>query len=212
MTRILLTRHGETEYNIKGMFQGWQDSPLTQNGIINAEALSKRLKNEKIDACYVSTSARTKSTAKIVLGDRDVCITELDDLKELGFGRLENTYFDDLFENVGMERGEFFGNLYKIAENAESLYGGENISVFEERIIKAFKNIVAENEGKTVLIVTHANPALVIMRYLAQKAGLDTKIERLFQTSLSEVVIDGNRVEIIHIGDTSHFLTSMKSH
>lgn len=213
MVRLLITRHGETEYNIKGMFQGWQDSPLTENGIINAKALGARLKDDSIDAVYVSPAPRTQKTAKIVLGGRNVPIHVLEDLKELGFGKLEGTRFDKLEQSVGMKKAEFFDNLYTVAENAEKLYGGENICDFERRVLNALSRIIEENDGRTVLIVTHANPTLVMMRHFVKlTGGAAESVPRLFQTSLSEVIVSGDDVKVLKVGDTSHFVKNMKSH
>ena len=213
MVRLLITRHGETEYNIKGMFQGWQDSPLTENGVVNAKALGERLKNDSIDAVYASPAPRTQKTAKIVLGGRNAPMYVLEDLKELGFGRLEGTRFDKLEQSVGIKKAEFFDNLYTVAENAEKLYCGENIHVFERRVINALNRIIEENDGRTVLIVTHANPTLVMMRHFVKLAGgAAQSVPRLFQTSLSEVIVSGDDVKVLKVGDTSHFVKNMKSH
>ena len=53
-TEVILIRHGETEWNLSGRWQGHADSPLSNRGIEQAEALCKRMLNEKLDCFYSS--------------------------------------------------------------------------------------------------------------------------------------------------------------
>ncbi|EQB85893.1 hypothetical protein M918_16965 [Clostridium sp. BL8] len=72
MTRLYITRHGETLWNTEGRMQGWNDSPLTDLGIKQAEWLRDRIQDEKIDAIYSSPSNRAFKTAEIVRGGREI--------------------------------------------------------------------------------------------------------------------------------------------
>ncbi|QQS98635.1 histidine phosphatase family protein [Peribacillus psychrosaccharolyticus] len=63
MLTIYLVRHGQTEWNLTGRMQGWENSDLTPSGIIDALALGKRLKDTPIDCIYTSTSERAAYTA-----------------------------------------------------------------------------------------------------------------------------------------------------
>lgn len=62
MTKLYLTRHGETEWNEKGIIQGWGDSPLTALGIKQAEWLRDRMKDIHIDVIYASPIGRAYNT------------------------------------------------------------------------------------------------------------------------------------------------------
>ena len=62
--KLILTRHGETVDNIKGILQGQNPGKLSENGIQQAKQLALRLKNENIDAIYSSDLARAADTAK----------------------------------------------------------------------------------------------------------------------------------------------------
>lgn len=64
MTRIILTRHGQTLWNIEGRVQGSLDSPLTEKGILQARSLALRLKDEGINHIYTSDSLRAINTAE----------------------------------------------------------------------------------------------------------------------------------------------------
>ena len=65
-TKIILIRHGETEWNLSGRWQGHADSALSPRGIAQAEALGKRMKNESLDYIYSSDLEIAQHTARLV--------------------------------------------------------------------------------------------------------------------------------------------------
>lgn len=93
MTRLLITRHGETQWNTEKRMQGRSDSPLTAHGIWQAQQLARRLKDEKIDAIYSSPTPRAARTAEILKGSRGLQVRLLDDLMEINLGDWEGRKF-----------------------------------------------------------------------------------------------------------------------
>ena len=86
--KLYLMRHGETLFNTQKRVQGWCDSPLTENGILQAEQPSSTLQERYFfDAVYSSTQERATDTAKIVAPDYSV--TQLKGIKEMNFGSFE---------------------------------------------------------------------------------------------------------------------------
>lgn len=80
---FLYVRHGETIFNVTNKSQGSCDSPLTDNGIEQANLCAKRLESVLIDSCYCSTSERAIDTAEIVFKDRNIPIKHVKGLKEM---------------------------------------------------------------------------------------------------------------------------------
>ena len=74
MTRIFLSRHGQTEWNVQRRMQGHNNSDLTELGKKQALALAEIIKNIEIDIVYSSSSLRAVDTAKLIVGDRKVTI------------------------------------------------------------------------------------------------------------------------------------------
>ena len=95
MTKIYITRHGETQFNAEVKAQGWVDSPLTSVGIENAEALKRRLDNVDIDVIYTSPLGRAKTTAEILRGNRPIQIIQDDRLKEYRYGIIDGKPYED---------------------------------------------------------------------------------------------------------------------
>ena len=85
---LLLVKHGETECNKLGKFQGCTDIELSKDGINQAENLKLKL-NEEFDVIYSSPLKRAYETAKILAKDTDKDITILEDIREINFGEWE---------------------------------------------------------------------------------------------------------------------------
>ena len=94
---ILLTRHGQTEWNALKKVQGKADIELNKNGIEQANNIKVILKNENIDLIVCSPLTRAMQTAKIINSDRNLPMVFDERLSERDFGEFEgmsNTEFD----------------------------------------------------------------------------------------------------------------------
>ncbi len=89
MLKLYVIRHAETEWNAQQRMQGWKDSSLTETGRKHATLLQERLRTVPFTALYCSPSDRTKETAQIVLGQRDVPMYFDERLREIHLGHWE---------------------------------------------------------------------------------------------------------------------------
>lgn len=209
-TTVYVTRHGETEWNVEGRLQGHRDSSLTLLGKQQARWLGAKLKDVRFDAIYCSSSKRALDTAYIVRGQRDVPLFPLDAMKEMNFGSWEGHKRADI-EKVDPLRDFTFWNKPHMYESVD---GGESFAELSDRVFPALTEIIANHQGGTLLIVTHA---VTLKLILAHFRG--DPLEKLWQppiihpTALNKVVLDLNqRQSIIEImGDTSHYRTVRKA-
>ena len=120
--RIYITRHGETQWNKKGLMQGWKNSDLTEKGIENAKRLGESLKDINFDVIYTSPLGRANETAKCINGNKDTKIVLVESLKEMGFGIWEGMENSKLKELYSEQYNNFWErpHLYKPHENGES--------------------------------------------------------------------------------------------
>lgn len=112
--KLILTRHGETEENIKGIIQGHMPGKLSENGIQQAKKLAERLKNEKIDAIYSSDLKRAVDTAKEIAKyhpNTSLILTEK--LRERNHGSLTGKNKSDIDWDNYVPDGETPENMYK---------------------------------------------------------------------------------------------------
>jgi broad specificity phosphatase PhoE len=93
-TRLFLVRHGETEWSASGQHTSHTDLPLTEAGLRQAEALTRRLAQERFAAVFTSPMRRARETCRITGLDRDAVV--LDDLREWDYGDYEGRTTDDI--------------------------------------------------------------------------------------------------------------------
>ena len=184
MTRLFLTRHGETKWNEEGRMQGWGDSPLTELGIKQGEWLRDRMAETKIDVIYSSPSGRAYKTAEIIRGDRDIEIIKDEGLKEIGVGNWEGLNQEEI---QGIDTINYF-NFWNLPSKYVPKDKGETFRDVMERSCQTISNILRKEKGKNILIVTHT---VTLKAYLCilQNREVDTLWEPPFikQTSLTEI-------------------------
>lgn len=142
MIKLFIVRHGKTDWNEKGLVQGWTDIPLNESGIKDAEKLAKSFDFSVIDVCLCSPLTRAKQTADILVGKEKIQYFEA--LKERKLGYLEGgkITFDDI---------KLLWD-YKINYNEN---GVESLRDCLARADEVLQNIKEHYDDKSVLLVTH---------------------------------------------------------
>lgn len=200
MTKLYLTRHGQTEWNFQRRFQGHKGSPLTDQGIKEAENLRDRLKDVKFEAIYSSPLNRAYDTAQILKGDRDLRIVIDERIKEMGFGDWEGRKAEEVREN----HPEMFDNLWNSPTKYQS-EKGETYQQLYDRVIPAIEEIKKNHQGN-VLIVAHGIVLAIIMLYVKGRPLKDLWEDRVLpNTSLTIVDAENDKFNIELYGDTSHY-------
>lgn len=207
MTKLYLTRHGETEWNDRGVMQGWNDSPLTELGEKQAFWLGERMKDLEIDVIYSSPLGRAYNTAKIIKGNRDIEIIAHNGLKEMNIGPWEGLNQEEIMA-INSENYYNFWNVPSKYIKAET---GENFYEIVDRSSKAINEILEKEKGKRILIVTHT---ITLKAYLCalEKRDIDTLWNPPFikQTSLTEIDFKEEGYEISLIACIEHHKYSKK--
>ncbi|MBE9065089.1 histidine phosphatase family protein [Leptolyngbya cf. ectocarpi LEGE 11479] len=152
--RLLLVRHGETDWNRESRFQGQIDIPLNENGRVQAAQAGEFLKAIPIDSAVSSSMMRPKETAEIILQHhREVSLTVTKGLWEIGHGQWEGKFEHEI------EAG-FPGMLVDWQTKPETVQmpEGENLQDVWDRAAAAWQEIVAkysQDTPKTILVVAH---------------------------------------------------------
>jgi phosphoserine phosphatase len=151
--RFLLVRHGETDWNRAGKFQGQIDVPLNDNGRNQASLAAEFLKTIQIDFAFTSPMSRPKETAQIILQDRSGLTLNKDaDLREIGHGQWEGKFEAEI-------KAEYPGELERWQSHPESVQmpEGENLQDVWTRATAAWQKIIAQvgNQPQTGIVVAH---------------------------------------------------------
>ncbi len=152
ITRILLVRHGETEWNRIRRFQGKADIPLNQQGRVQAQALALALKDEPLTAIFSSPLMRAKETAELIKRFHPlVPLYEDEGLIEMDLGELD-----------GMEASKWRSRYPELVEawrrrpGSMRMPGGENLQEVQTRAINAMERIANLcPSGSSLLICSH---------------------------------------------------------
>ena len=150
--RLLLVRHGETDWNRQGRFQGQIDIPLNANGRAQAAAAGEFLKRLSFDRAYTSSMARPRQTAEGILQHHPgVPLTSVPHLVEIGHGEWEGR----LEEEIADQWAELLAD-WKRAPETVQMPGGETIHDVWERSLEGWNRIAASlDPEETALVVAH---------------------------------------------------------
>jgi probable phosphoglycerate mutase len=162
-TRILLARHGETEWNRVGRWQGQADEPLNETGRRQAAELAERLAGDGITAIYTSDLARARETADAVARRLGLEVVEDAGLREIDVGSWS-----------GLTRAEVeqrFPEGFARWLRGEIGHDGETREQLTDRVVAAVERIAAEHPSETILVVTHGGAIRAIRRHAAGDPG-----------------------------------------
>lgn len=154
--RLLLVRHGETEWNRVARFQGGIDVPLNENGRKQAQQAAEFLKDIPIDFAVSSPMLRPKETAELILKNHPNIKLELQEkLKEINHGLWEGK----LESEIKQEYADLL-HQWQIAPETVQMPEGENLQQVWDRAIACWDAIieaagVSDTELKTGLVVAH---------------------------------------------------------
>ncbi len=199
-TIITLVRHGETEWNALGKFQGCKDIDLSREGVIQAQYLKKRFGNN-FDHIYTSPLKRALQTAEIISESGNIPPVIETEIREINFGHWEGL----TIKEIEADFPEKFLQWRTDEINAPICGGELSIKKASVRAGKAVRQIAEKHKGENIIIVAHGG---II------KAGLisifDWKMTMyhklvLGNTAVCKIAFDDNfNPTIITLNDTSH--------
>ena len=210
MTTIIMVRHGESEANRMGVFAGNFDADLQGRGVKQAEKTAEFIANTyKVDKIYASDLKRAFRTGKAI-GDRlGMEVIPERRVREISAGEWEGKTFVEIEEK--------YADAYHVwrtdVGNARCT-GGESTRELGARILAALTEIAEANEGKTVVVATHATPVRV-MQVHTQGGGdfnIMKDIKWVSNASVSEFFYENGKFtcgkisQDAHLGDLSTFL------
>ena len=163
MTRILLARHGETDWNRLGRWQGHANPPLNDAGRRQAAELAERLAGDGIGAIYSSDLRRASETARIVADRLGLDVVEERGLREIDVGSWS-----------GLTRAEVeerFPEGYARWLAGEIGHDGETREQLTQRVVAAVERVATGHRDGTVLVVTHGGAIRALRRHAAGDPG-----------------------------------------
>jgi broad specificity phosphatase PhoE len=188
---IYLVRHGETEWNKKGIVMGQSDSPLTETGIEQVKATARELKDVNFDAIFSSDLHRAERTAEIIKLERQIAVQTSKALRERAYGHYEGTSS----EEYGNKFQASFNKLEKLTEQERNKFKFDHdIESDEEvigRMITQLREIAVAYPGKNVLVVGHGSCIRTFLTHTGYVKFGELKTGAISNGSVVVVLCDG---------------------
>jgi probable phosphoglycerate mutase len=198
-TQLIIVRHGQTEWNIKGIRQGHLDSPLTGRGLAQAKALGQRLAREKFSVLYSSDLGRAIETAREIVSVTGHQIVTDARLRERHLGIFQGLNADEINERYPEER-----RLLRTSGPGYVIPGGESMIQQVERNVAFFDSLAVRHAGETIVVVTHGG---VVSGFFRHTLAIPLDAPRRFEFVNAGLNVfaheDGNWL-LLTWGDVSH--------
>ena len=179
MARLVLLRHGESQWNLENRFTGWVDVPLSPKGIEEAKSAGEKLREVKFHRAFTSVLMRANETLRIVLeaiGQTGIPIEKDKALNERMYGELQGLNKTETAQKYGDAQVKIWRRSYDVRPP-----GGESLKDTAERALPYYEKMIKPHllKGETIIIAAHGNSlrALVMeLDQLSKEAVLELNI------------------------------------
>jgi 2,3-bisphosphoglycerate-dependent phosphoglycerate mutase len=168
MARLVLLRHGESQWNLENRFTGWVDVPLSARGIEEAKNAGIKLRNFTFDRAFTSVLQRANETLRLVLdavGQPNIPIEKDKALNERMYGDLQGLNKDETATKYGAAQVKIWRRSYDVRPP-----GGESLKDTAERTLPYYEQAIKPYllKGETILVAAHGNSLRALVMELEQ--------------------------------------------
>ena len=193
MSKLILVRHGESEYNAKGLWTGWHDPMLSPKGREHARKIGEKLKEQQIKRAFVSELRRAQDTWNIIHnhiadGKENLPVTSHKDLNERHYGVFTGQNKWQVKDSIGEQEFLKIRRAYDYRPSE-----GESLEdVFKRAVPYLKSNIMPHiDSGESVVSVTHGNTNRALIKH----------IEEIEDHLISQVEMPHELIVIYHFKD-----------
>ena len=200
MTRVVLVRHGETEWNRVERFRGHADVALNETGIHQAEATAARVAAQWRPAIvYSSPLSRARRTAEAIAARSSVSVRIHAGLSDIDYGAWQGLSPDE----VRQRWPEQLRDWYQTPQRA-TIPGGESLDELRMRCASALRQIVADHPQDTVVMVGHTVINRVLLLHVLGLGNDRFWHLRQDTCAINVIEADGADFTVVSINDTCH--------
>ena len=168
MARLVLLRHGESQWNLENRFTGWVDVPLSPRGVQEAKNAGDKVRGFTFDRAFTSVLTRAIETLRLVLeaiGQTNIPIEKDKALNERMYGELQGLNKAETAKKYGEAQVKIWRRSYDVKPP-----GGESLKDTAERVLPYYENQIKPCllKGETILISAHGNSLRALVMQLEQ--------------------------------------------
>jgi broad specificity phosphatase PhoE len=164
MTRLILIRHGETDWNVEGRWQGQADVPLNARGLQQTHVVVESLGQEPISAIYSSDLQRAFMMAQALGRAKDLPVHTDPRLREIHQGKWQGMLVSEIKANYSEQ---FARRKYDPLNVAPP--DGETVAQVRQRVIAVVEEIVQKHPTETIAIVSHGFALALVLAYFQRR-------------------------------------------
>jgi len=197
--RLILVRHGETQWNRENRALGHTEIELNEEGRKQVESVALALREEKVAAIYSSPLRRARETAEAIARFHQVAVEVDGAFKEMDAGELDGLTYEDMRDRYG----DFLREWIKDASLLR-VPGGESLAQVQQRAWQGVEGIIHRHPQGVVIVVSHNFAILCI---ICRALGLDLsqfRRLRLNVASISTLNFGGWGIQLELFNDTCH--------
>jgi 2,3-bisphosphoglycerate-dependent phosphoglycerate mutase len=188
MPKLIIVRHGQSQWNLENRFTGEVDVPLTPTGRQEAAEAGNKLKGYVFTEAFTSELSRAQETLQIILdiiGESSISVVKDAALNERNYGQLQGLNKEETAKKFGRQQVEIWRRSYEIAPP-----GGESLKDTAQRVIPYFERSIRPMlvAGNDILVVAHGNSLRALMMHLENippekisAINIPTGVPRLYQ-------------------------------
>ncbi|MDO4271582.1 MAG: 2,3-diphosphoglycerate-dependent phosphoglycerate mutase [Candidatus Saccharibacteria bacterium] len=187
--KLVLIRHGESEWNLQGRWTGWTDVSITDKGAADAKKMGELLKDIHFDEIYTSKLKRTVETLENVLETQGQPLEyqQAVELNERDYGDYTGMNKWEVKDKVGEEKFNAIRRNYD-----EVIPNGENLHMVYDRVVPWYQAMIVPKllAGENILLVAHGNSIRALIKYIESISDDDiAHVEFVFGT-IAEYEVD----------------------
>ncbi|MCX5728783.1 MAG: 2,3-bisphosphoglycerate-dependent phosphoglycerate mutase [Nitrospirae bacterium] len=168
MGKLILLRHGESQWNLENRFTGWVDVPLSPRGIQEAKNAGDKLRGFTFDRAFTSVLVRANETLRLALdaiGQPNIPIEKDKALNERMYGELQGLNKAETVKKYGEAQVKIWRRSYDVPPP-----GGESLKDTAERVLPYYEHTIKPHllKGETILVAAHGNSLRALIMELEQ--------------------------------------------
>lgn len=190
-TRLILIRHGETDWSREKRYCGVTDVDVNPKGIVQAQGLCRKLCKEKVDRVYSSDSVRALNFAKVTF--KSSFIIQMSELREMDFGIFEGMAYEEIMKKYPDIYTRWIDDPFSV-----NVPEGEGLMDFKKRIEDILTRIISLNKDRTAAIVTHGGPIRIIIGNMLNSKNIWTINPDLASLSIIEFKNNTGKIQLFN--------------
>ncbi len=206
--RLLLIRHGETNWNHQHRYQGQTDTELSARGEEQATRIGNALRYEELTAVYTSNLRRAVHTAEIAMaayesrsGRRAPHLSVKPAIAEMAFGAWEGFTHDELIDRGDTTYQQWIHDPWSVAPP-----DGEDLRAYTKRITECVHGIVTENPDGCVAVVTHGGVIRMLVSTVLDSPAAGIERIDVAPGSITRVTYYNETPILTSLNETGHLL------